>query len=384
MTRLVVAAMVLALGIASYAPLQYGNAASVSELQRQAQQLQAEIKENENKAAEQRAMAYTLQGKVNELSAEIAVATQQIELLSIQIKELELKIEEANRELDRQRSVLGANIRAMYFEGDVSTIEILASSQDLSEFVDKEQYRTSVQDKIKTTVDKIKLLKAELTAKQEEIQKLLDQQELQRSALNEKRQEQQALLDATKGQEARYQQRIRELTDQQRAINRELARLTRVVGTGGSGGYPWANAICVATGQLNGDCWNYEWYANGNKNDRQDPWGYYYRNCTSYVAWRSAMNGLELSGKGSMGNGGSWDNNAWRYGLTTGSTPKKGAFAVWDGVQYGHVAYVEDVSGNEVLVSEYNYVADGAYSERWISLSSAARPNAYVYTPWSQ
>lgn len=382
LTRLAIVSVVivLTLGMFSYLSTGRSDAASISELQQQSQQLQAAIKENEKKAAEFRATAHTLEGKIKELNTEIAVAAQQIELLSVQIKELQLKIEENNRELDRQRGVLGANIRMMYFEGDVSTIEMLASSQDLSEFVDREQYRNTVQDKVKTAVDKIKVLKAELQAKQEEIQKLLDQQQAQRKTLDDKRQEQQSLLDATRGEESRYRQRIRDLTDQQRAVNRELARLTRSVGSG-TGGYPWSNAICVATGQLNGDCWDYEWYANGNRNDRQDPWGYYYRNCTSYVAWRSASLGLDVSG---LGNATTWDNRAGTLGLKTGSSPKVGAFAVWEG-SYGHVAFVEAVANGEVLVSEYNFVQDGVYSERWIPLSNAfAAPDTYVYTPWAE
>src|SRR5690606_9631497 len=114
------------------------------------------------KAAEHHAHAQTLQAKINEINAEIAVVNQQIELLSVQIEELKLKIEETNKELEHQRDVLGANIRVMYFEGDVSTIEMLATSKDLSEFVDKEQYRSAVQAKVKATVEKIKLLKIEL------------------------------------------------------------------------------------------------------------------------------------------------------------------------------------------------------------------------------
>lgn len=221
--------MVLVLGVALYAPVQHSGASSISELQKKSQQLQAEIAANQKIAAEYHAEAVTLQAKINELNAEIAIVNQQIELLSLQIKELELKIEETNKELDRQRSVLGENIRAMYFEGDVSTIEILATSKDLSDFVDKEQYRNAVQDKIKATLDKIKILKAELQAKREEVQKLLSQQQAQRALLDEKRQEQQSLLNATRGQEARYQAMI---ASQRKQLAEAEAAIARAVGSG--------------------------------------------------------------------------------------------------------------------------------------------------------
>lgn len=204
-------------------------AATISELQQKSAQLRAQIAENQRIASEHHDRAKTLQSKINELNGEIAIVTQQIELLSLQIKELELKIEETNRELARQRNVLGENIRAMYFEGDISTIEILATSKDLSEFVDKEQYRSAVQAKIKATVDTINILKAELNAKQDEIKQLLAQQQAQRQQLADKRAEQQRLLDATRGEEARYQAI---LAKQRKQLAEAEAEIARAVGNG--------------------------------------------------------------------------------------------------------------------------------------------------------
>lgn len=231
LTRLlgIVAALVFAVGAAVYSPAQHSDAASISELQKRAQQLRDEIAANQKIAAEHHARAESLKDKINEINAEIAVVNQQIELLSVQIEELKLKIEETNRELERQRNVLSANIRVMYFEGDVSTIEMLASSQDLSEFVDKEQYRIAVQAKIKSTMDTIKLLKAELSAKQDEVQKLLDQQQSQRQLLDEKRREQQLLLDATRGEEARFQELI---AKQRKLLADAEAEMARAIGSG--------------------------------------------------------------------------------------------------------------------------------------------------------
>lgn len=221
--------MALVLGVALYAPAQHSDAASISDLQSKSRQLQAEIAENQKKAAEFHAHAETLQAKISELSAEISVVNKQIQLLSLQIEELELKIEETNKEIGRQRSILGANIRVMYFEGDVSTIEMLASSENLSEFVDKEQYRSAVQSKIKSALDKIKVLKAELKIKQDEVQKLLGQQQAQRRLLDEKRLEQQRLLDATRGEEARFQAMVAE---QRKQLAEAEAALARAIGAG--------------------------------------------------------------------------------------------------------------------------------------------------------
>jgi surface antigen len=96
-----------------------------------------------------------------------------------------------------------------------------------------------------------------------------------------------------------------------------------------------------------------------------DPWKYYLRNCTSYVAEKLSSLGVPDSYIAGLGNGGNWyDNSVNKSGLTRGTTPQVGDAAVWPsntyGNSFGHVAYVEAVnSDGTIKVSEYNYDLDG-------------------------
>jgi surface antigen len=76
--------------------------------------------------------------------------------------------------------------------------------------------------------------------------------------------------------------------------------------------------------------------------------GYSYGYCTYYVASRRGV-------PSNWGNAVSWYYNAQASGFRVGSTPVPGAIA-WTGAgYYGHVAYVESVSGGNVTISEMNY-----------------------------
>jgi peptidoglycan hydrolase CwlO-like protein len=97
---------------------------------------------------------------------------------------------------------LGENIKTMYLEGDISTLEVLASSKDLSDFVNKQEYRNSVSNKVKASVDKVNALKAELQKQQNEQQDLLKDQQAQQSQLQSDQAQQTALLNNTEGQKA--------------------------------------------------------------------------------------------------------------------------------------------------------------------------------------
>src|SRR6202008_3294087 len=111
--------------------------------------------------------------------------------------------------LVQQRNLLGQNIKAMYLEGDITTLEMLASSKDLSDFVDKQQYRSSVKDKIKDTLDKITALKLQLNSQKEEVQRILKDQQAMQATIAAQKAQQDALLSFTQAQKDQYLQAIK-------------------------------------------------------------------------------------------------------------------------------------------------------------------------------
>ncbi|MBP9827389.1 LysM peptidoglycan-binding domain-containing protein [Candidatus Saccharibacteria bacterium] len=99
--------------------------------------------------------------------------------------------------------------------------------------------------------------------------------------------------------------------------------------------------------------------------------GYSYGYCTYYVAGRRSV-------PSNWGNASQWYYNAIASGYAVGSSPRPGAIAQtsggWGG--YGHVAYVESVSGGMVTVSEMNY------NGGWNRVSSRTVPASsfrYIY-----
>ena len=92
---------------------------------------------------------------------------------------------------------------------------------------------------------------------------------------------------------------------------------------------------------------------------------YYYGFCTWYVASRRPV-------PSNWGNAGAWLASARAAGWPTGTAPAVGAIA-W---AYGHVAYVEQVQGSRVYVSEMNYNRNwGRVTYRWAPASSFV----YIY-----
>ena len=68
----------------------------------------------------------------------------------------------------------------------------------------------------------------------------------------------------------------------------------------------------------------------------------------------------------SLGNADTWLIRAQKLGLPTSNTPSVGAVAVAYGM---HVAIVEQVNGNQILISDMNYRQLGVVTTRWVSTS---------------
>ncbi|MEU4445221.1 CHAP domain-containing protein [Actinosynnema sp. NPDC050801] len=113
-----------------------------------------------------------------------------------------------------------------------------------------------------------------------------------------------------------------------------------------------------------------------------DPWNFYYRECTSFAAWRIRLRneiGFTNSYKGvRWGNAENWDNAARSVGLTVSSTPAVRTVAQTDAGTYGHVAWVVAVnSDGTVTIEEYNYGGVHAYGTRRV----AAGNFVYIHFP---
>ncbi len=101
------------------------------------------------------------------------------------------------------------------------------------------------------------------------------------------------------------------------------------------------------------------------------PWG----QCTLYVAQKKYVPW--------SGNAKNWLANAKRYGLEIGNAPRVGAIVAlkesgWQARRYGHVAYVEEIEKNKIIISEMNYKGVGVYSKRSVPINSK-KIIGYIY-----
>lgn len=330
-----------------------------------------EITEYQSKAADLRQQANTFANELARLGAEKATIQGQIDLSQAKHDQLVADIATNEKKIADGQDALGDTIADLYVDDDISALEMVASSKSISEYVDKQAYRTTVRDSLTQTISKIRTLKKELEVQKQDVARVLDDQKNQRTSLAAKEGEQQQLLAQTNGEEAAYQRlasqrtaEVDQLRAQQAALLASRARSVggnylSLPGDGSRGGYPslWANAPM---------------------NSYVDDWGMYTRQCVSYAAFKVNQAYRNMPYWGGVGNANQWDDNARAAGIPTGSYPKPGSVGVVNSGTYGHVAWVESVNPNGTInISHYNINWNGDYAE-WRNLDPSYF-DTYIY-----
>ncbi len=374
--RIAVCVLLIAGILSSVFSLRSNACSSISECDAEINNLQQQISDYQKEASALSEQAMTLQNALGELAKQRAVIQAQIDISQAQYDKLTRQIIETENQIQTNRDALGKVIADLYVDDKVTPLEMLASSSTIGEYLDKQEYRSSVRNQLTATITQIKKLKAELDEQKSQLSKVLETQKAQKASLVEKEAEQSNLLAMTKGEEANYQSmisknqnKIAQARATQAAIN---ARYTNSGGytlvSGGSlGDYPWNWSNCAMEGFLS---------TGGSDGNGGDGHGYGCRQCASYVAWRIAK---ETGRYYQWGNAANFYQNAVNAGYSPGGA-QSGSIAIMTGYTaqngiYGHVAWVEAVSedGQQVLISQYNHnygAGYGMYSEMWLSIGA--------------
>lgn len=127
--------------------------------------------------------------------------------------------------------------------------------------------------------------------------------------------------------------------------------------------YPYKSAPCVYPPYSStGYCYNYDWGLQAGStapSNLNSVWGYGFRNCTDWVAWRLNQTGVEAWKWRGMGNARDWPAVARSRGFPTSSAPSPGSVAI---IPQNHVAFVEQTFADGSLqLSEYNALGTGTF-----------------------
>jgi peptidoglycan hydrolase CwlO-like protein/surface antigen len=377
-TRSTLVATVVLMVIAG--PLSVQSSVYADQYDDQISALQAQINQAQTQADQLHTQAATLQDALNELASQQNTIQAQIDLSQAKLDQLQQQIVDTQQKITDNQAALGSTLADLYVGNTISPLEMLASSKNISDYVDKQTYQDSMSDSLTQTISTITTLKKSLNAQKVDVQNTLADQNAQKSSLVANENQQQQLLNQTQGQEAAYQQQVSstqnqlaQVAAQQRAA---IAALTdNGHNTAGSVGSFQFRNFSGNQGACGG---GYPaQYCNAPLDSGADQWQLYNRECVSYAAWAAYYRfGKDVRGFQGQGFAWQWPSSAPSFmNADVDNTPTVGSIAITPQESFtpeGHAMVVEAVLGDGwIHVSQYNFDGTGEYSTMDLKISSA-------------
>ena len=273
-----------------------------------------------------------LQSQINDAESQAGIEKEksliqsQLQISQVQYEKLQKEIKETEENINNNKSALGTILADISLEENITPLERIAGSSNLSQALDHLEYQSSIKDQLVEKVEAIKKDKKRLESKRDEVKLTLENQKTANKALQEKINQQNTLLAKTNGEEAEYskyakergEEKLKLQQEQQELIQRQIRQASGgqiPALLGGTTAYPWNDSNCY----VDANAWSWGGY-DGNGNDDM---GYGCRQCVSYTAWRL----LKEKGIRALwwGNANMWPASARRAGFRTGRDPKVGS-----------------------------------------------------------
>lgn len=335
---------------------------------------------NSNQAS---ATAVTLEGEVERLNNEIAALEAEIASNQAIADDLSVKIQENELKLELQQTALAKLLVNMHFEEEPETILLLAGSNSLSDFTEKQSRQDTAKSQITASAEAVKHLKEELEAQKTSVEALIANAEGSRQQVAAKRNEQSQLIAKYENDAEAF---ARDAAAARETMQQEIAAEIARYNSGGVAGdgfntYPYQD-ICPD-------------YTYGAIYNGDGAYGGYKCQCTSYAGWKAyeaygvlitswgdarywtGSGGVSRAARGRDGN-----LHAWRVDYN--AAPH--TVAVSTSGAYGHVMWVESVNANGTInLTEYNNTMSAAsHREGDFGARYNVDPGAYVYIHFDQ
>jgi peptidoglycan hydrolase CwlO-like protein len=220
----------------------------MEEIEDQIEEANSKIKNLENQAEEYKDVIYDLRIKEQSLENQVELLDAQIAQLNLEIQATQAIIEQTNLEINNlllriqikegeiedQKDVLRKIIRELNDYDKESMLEIVLKTEEFSDFLNQVEYTNTIGEKIKETLDELKIIKSELEQEKQNLQdKKLKLEELSEELLSKKeiadaqKTAKEVLLKETRGREYKFQDMLFGVRNQRKTILGDINKLKR-------------------------------------------------------------------------------------------------------------------------------------------------------------
>ena len=216
-------------------------AATQSELESQQSNVDSQISDKKDEASEINAQLTGALKEVNDLNAQISSYENSIADLNNQISDTETQISnkeqeivDTQKDIDEKQSLLDQRLLSLYMSGQTSYIDLLLSSDDLTDFISKyyliselATYDTDLIQAIKDSKTELETAKTELETSKTQLETSKIELETAQATLESKKAEKQTKVNGLTAEEKEVEAELAELEEEKKELQNKLAAIAR-------------------------------------------------------------------------------------------------------------------------------------------------------------
>lgn len=156
-----------------------------------------------------------LKGELNDLNSQLATLSKELDDTSSQIEELSAKVEKSKLDLasvqldeEAQYDSMKDRIKFMYEGGTSSLFQILLTSENMGDFLNKAEYVATISDYDRSMLNQLQDVRKSVEKKQEELEEQQSKLSGLQKTLTSKREELNSKISSTSGELANYQAQL--------------------------------------------------------------------------------------------------------------------------------------------------------------------------------
>lgn len=236
-TKVICIILVIALSIGTFGI--QAIAATQSELENQQNEINNQISDTEDQIEEVESQLSEAAQEVQDLVNQIGDYEDSISALNTQISEKETEIStkeqeisDTQKDIDEKQALLEQRLVSLYMNGQTSYIDLLLSSDDLSDFISKyyliselATYDTDLIQSIRDAKTELEAAKTDLEATKTELESNRTELQTAQAALESTRTEKEAKVASLTSEEAELTAELEELREQESQVSSQIQKL---------------------------------------------------------------------------------------------------------------------------------------------------------------
>lgn len=236
-TKVICIILVIALSIGTFGI--QAIAATQSELENQQNEINNQISDTEDQIEEVESQLSEAAQEVQDLVNQIGDYEDSIYALNTQISEKETEIStkeqeisDTQKDIDEKQALLEQRLVSLYMNGQTSYIDLLLSSDDLSDFISKyyliselATYDTDLIQSIRDAKTELEAAKTDLEATKTELESNRTELQTAQAALESTRTEKEAKVASLTSEEAELTAELEELREQESQVSSQIQKL---------------------------------------------------------------------------------------------------------------------------------------------------------------